>query len=234
METETTDTPTDTGPTAIAEPDVDLDALAKEINTAHTGALSSSRTPLKHAKRAGDLLEQVKEELNHGDWEPWLAANCDLDLQMAQIYMRISRGLSKIEEHLNAYPNTHFGITDARVLLGKKKGNDNKAKNKGKTKDKGATIKLDFPVPAYPKLKQQVADLTTFFKIESGTLPERICAVVDAAYAALVRSVQETKDRADDKPFGDVLGGPAGAVLGRTRRGNDQTGNSKSNAKGKR
>ena len=40
---------------------------------------------------AGELLSEAKAKLGHGDWLPWLEANCEVSVRTAQAYMRVGR-----------------------------------------------------------------------------------------------------------------------------------------------
>jgi len=102
---------------AVLDTPVSLASLADDIMTAHRAALGASRTALENARRAGELLRQAKRQLGHGEWHPWLAANCDISIRMTQVYMQIAKGWPAIVEKQNAYPDTHFDITTARQIL---------------------------------------------------------------------------------------------------------------------
>jgi len=67
-------------------------ALASEINQAHANAVRHAGTAIDFAKHAGELLLQVKAELKHGEFIPWLAANCDVSDRQARRYMAAALG----------------------------------------------------------------------------------------------------------------------------------------------
>lgn len=50
-----------------------------------------------HAIRAGELLTEAKEQVRHGEWLPWLAANFPSTRQMASGYMRLFRHRDEME-----------------------------------------------------------------------------------------------------------------------------------------
>jgi hypothetical protein len=110
------------------ETPVSLDTLAAEIMAAHTAALTASRSAVEHARRAGELLLQKKAQLAHGQWLPWLAANCDLKVRTAQEYMQIARGWPQLEEFANTRPAAHLDITTALMVL-KGTWSDNEAED---------------------------------------------------------------------------------------------------------
>lgn len=45
-----------------------------------------------HARHAGALLLQVKDQLKYGEWLPWLAANVEVTARQAQRYMNAAQG----------------------------------------------------------------------------------------------------------------------------------------------
>ena len=67
-------------------------ALASEINQAHANAVRHAGTAIDFAKHAGELLLQVKGELKHGEFTPWLAANCNVSDRQARRYMAAAQG----------------------------------------------------------------------------------------------------------------------------------------------
>lgn len=67
-------------------------AIAAEINSAHSLAMSHANIAIDHAKRAGELLLQVKNALPHGDFLPWIAANIAVSERQAQRYIRAALG----------------------------------------------------------------------------------------------------------------------------------------------
>ncbi len=72
--------------------------LAVEINDAHEAACLAASSALEHARRCGELLLAAKAERGHGEWLPWLAANCpDLPARTAQSYTRLARKWPELE-----------------------------------------------------------------------------------------------------------------------------------------
>jgi hypothetical protein len=65
--------------------------LAAEINTEHAAVTAATQSGLGHAVRAGELLVEVKRGLKHGQWGPWLAANCPkISARTARAYMQVA------------------------------------------------------------------------------------------------------------------------------------------------
>src|SRR5262249_24117701 len=74
-----------------------LSKLARQINAAHEKAEGSLRSCLQHAKEAGDLLLEAKQQVEHGHWLPWLRDNCTMPARTAQAYMRVSKLWPELE-----------------------------------------------------------------------------------------------------------------------------------------
>ncbi len=70
---------------------LDSTTLAAEINAEHQAAFGLAREALGHARRAGELLLQVKAEVGHGAWLPWIEANCKFSARTAQGYIRLAQ-----------------------------------------------------------------------------------------------------------------------------------------------
>jgi Protein of unknown function (DUF3102) len=69
-----------------------LSRLARQINAEHGHVRQAQEAMAGHARRAGELLVDAKKQVQHGEWLPWLAANCpDVSPDTAQVYMRIAR-----------------------------------------------------------------------------------------------------------------------------------------------
>jgi hypothetical protein len=67
-----------------------VEALAEQINAEHHQVETALRTGLEHAKRAGELLIQAKEQCRHGEWTDWIEANVHFSERTAQRYMSIA------------------------------------------------------------------------------------------------------------------------------------------------
>ena len=65
---------------------------ASEINRLHEMALTSAHRAIDYAKQAGALLLEVKRQLPHGEFTPWLSANVKVSERQAQRYMRSALG----------------------------------------------------------------------------------------------------------------------------------------------
>jgi hypothetical protein len=199
-----------------------LDNLAIEIMKAHTAALSSARTGLDHAHRAGDLLIETKGLLPHGAWSQWLSVHCNFDIRTAQGYMQIARGWPLIQEHRNAYPETLLDITAARKLLADKgvKDEDDEedvvtpAKSKGTTfsaktllppalrmaPNRTQTLRLDFAPWERRQFQTHIDELAAQLGVTETKEAARIVTVVARAHAALVHSADEPDSVDPERP----------------------------------
>lgn len=102
----------DSAATTVTRP---LATLAREINKESAAVEQSLKAGLDHARRAGDLLMRAKAQLAHGEWLPWLAANCTLSARTAQAYMRIARNWTELSKYATVADLT---FRDGLKLLG--------------------------------------------------------------------------------------------------------------------
>jgi hypothetical protein len=66
--------------------------LASRINAAHKQAIAHADKAIDFAKQAGDLLLEVKADLRHGEFLPWIQNNLDVTPRQAQRYMAAALG----------------------------------------------------------------------------------------------------------------------------------------------
>lgn len=64
---------------------------ALSINDKHREVQRLGRTAKEIAAMIGEELIKVKDDLDHGEFEPWVKANCCLSLRRAQEYMKVAR-----------------------------------------------------------------------------------------------------------------------------------------------
>ena len=74
-----------------------LSSLAEQINHEHQQAEDSAKKAISHALAAGRLLVEAKSQVKHGEWLPWLKANCDVSDRQAQRYMKLADNWQAIE-----------------------------------------------------------------------------------------------------------------------------------------
>jgi Protein of unknown function (DUF3102) len=74
--------------------------LAARIRAEHEAAGGALKRSLQHAIAAGELLLEAKAQLKHGQWLPWLSEHCELSERSAQLYIRIAKNRTTIEEQM--------------------------------------------------------------------------------------------------------------------------------------
>src|SRR5262245_3805324 len=79
-----------------------LPVLATSINDHLAAADAATRRGLEHAIAAGLLLMEAKDLVDHGEWLPWLQANCRLGERQARTYMRLARHRHRLESAATA------------------------------------------------------------------------------------------------------------------------------------
>lgn len=70
---------------------ISLSKIAESIATHHKMATEAALNAVEYACQAGELLNQAKEQVAHGEWLPWLREHCGLSERTARNYMRLSR-----------------------------------------------------------------------------------------------------------------------------------------------
>lgn len=70
---------------------------AEAIRIDHEAAMASAQDALERAIRIGAKLNRVKAEKAHGEFIPWLLANCPFNERTARRYMEAARGWDEIE-----------------------------------------------------------------------------------------------------------------------------------------
>jgi len=68
---------------------------AAQINEAHRLARQHAESAVQYAIRCGELLAAKKAELKHGEFKPWIAANCEFSYQSAHAYMKAAQQKSR-------------------------------------------------------------------------------------------------------------------------------------------
>jgi hypothetical protein len=78
--------------------------LAEEIYTRHTKIVAAKRNIVAEAIGVGELLNQAKARMKHGEWLPWLKNNCLLSERTANRYMWTAKpeNKQKLEQVLAA------------------------------------------------------------------------------------------------------------------------------------
>lgn len=75
-----------------------LSRLAQQINRAHQAHERLLCESLTHARRAGQLLIEVKGQLPHGQFGPWITQHCPFRQSTANLYMQVAREWDRIAD----------------------------------------------------------------------------------------------------------------------------------------
>ena len=97
-------------------PAVDLRPLARRANEAHNRAVGAVQSALGYAIQAGEALAAARDQLDHGAWLPWLAANFHGGARTGQRYVRLYEHRGELTS-ANATRETHLPIRQALALL---------------------------------------------------------------------------------------------------------------------
>jgi hypothetical protein len=96
-----------------------LPVIAADINEHLAQAEQATKAGLEHAIEAGLLLLEARELVAHGDWLPWLRANCPyIGPRQAQTYMRLARYRHRLEALKNESA-AYLTIAAAEALVGR-------------------------------------------------------------------------------------------------------------------
>jgi hypothetical protein len=74
---------------------VSIKTAGEELNRLHAGIENKMRSTVADAIRAGEILSTVKGSLSHGDFLPWIKANCKFSERTANRYMSLHEYRSK-------------------------------------------------------------------------------------------------------------------------------------------
>jgi hypothetical protein len=92
--------------------------IANQIIEAHIAAHAAAHAALTHARRAGELLNEVKESLPHGAWQAWLAEHCPpIAERTCRAYMQVAKQWPQIEDEANRQRVASLPLRAALKLL---------------------------------------------------------------------------------------------------------------------
>jgi hypothetical protein len=74
-----------------------LGDLVARILAEHEAVGTATRSIIKHAMAAGDLLIEAEKQVKHGERERWYRESCGISPRRAQVYMQLARGRAIIE-----------------------------------------------------------------------------------------------------------------------------------------
>ena len=90
--------PPATGPIVVAPADMKFPDLTRAIKDKVAQITSSLRTSVACAIETGALLIEAKRRVGHGNFERWVANNCDLSPATARRWMELADKRSEIEK----------------------------------------------------------------------------------------------------------------------------------------
>jgi hypothetical protein len=79
---------------------MNLDQLATRIKAEHRHAVQTVRKSLEHARAAGELLAQAREEIKDSPyrWGKWVEQECGIQERTASNYLRLFRRWAEVEQ----------------------------------------------------------------------------------------------------------------------------------------
>jgi hypothetical protein len=97
-----------------------LDDLVMRIE-AEDGAVGAAlQSALGHAIAAGMMLIEAKRQVAHGEWQPWLTANCSVPARTARHYMGLALRRKRLcDQNGNVLPiSVHEAVDRLKRLSG--------------------------------------------------------------------------------------------------------------------
>ena len=74
-----------------------LTELATRINEAYEAVASAQKGTLEYAVKTGELLQEAKNTVKHGEWSKWLELNCpNIPARTATDYMKLAEHQSRL------------------------------------------------------------------------------------------------------------------------------------------
>lgn len=189
-----------------------LPILAAEIQAADAAYIATQKSALEHAQHAGELLIEAKAQLQHGDWLPWLEANCHLSVRVAQMYMRIAREWPRLcGDSANTKRVSLLPIRDALTIIadeltdpdelgtgGSDDGDDDDDDDTDDDDDEDADQKMFrafFSAAAYDEFRKQFEALKPLLRTRANT--DTLVKVVQLVYSARTENRTIEDDDAD-------------------------------------
>jgi hypothetical protein len=92
--------------------------LAARIRSEHEAVATALKESVRHAIMAGELLIEAKGQVPHGKWLPWLSDHCTISERTAQLYMRVAKNRTAIEERIrNGVADLSLNEAAAMLML---------------------------------------------------------------------------------------------------------------------
>jgi Protein of unknown function (DUF3102) len=110
-----------TAPTTATEPaaELSLPDLATRIKVGHSAVIEAKKNIVRKAVEVGGWLNEAKAKVEHGEWLPWLKANCQISERTAQRYMHLADAKEHLEKamELKSAAVADLTLEDAVRLL---------------------------------------------------------------------------------------------------------------------
>src|SRR6516225_11458159 len=108
-----------TAPTPVAPADMKLPELTRAIKDRVAQITSSLRTSVACAIETGALLIEAKKRVGHGNFERWVANNCELSPATARRWMELANKRPELEKQLSAKTLnlSDLNLSSARRLI---------------------------------------------------------------------------------------------------------------------
>ncbi len=97
---------------------------AREINDEHRAVGLALRDSLEHARRCGELLNDVKDKLPHGAFMAWVERHCVFSHRAATMYMRIAREWERLSANWQSVANFGLVLADEWLALPEQTGDN--------------------------------------------------------------------------------------------------------------
>lgn len=88
-----------------------------EINRLHNLARKTANEAVEYAKELGMLLQQVKAQLPHGEFEHWITKNLVVSIRQAQRYIEVAEGKLIRVTHLSSKSDMMSHLTEQQLLM---------------------------------------------------------------------------------------------------------------------
>jgi len=91
--------------TGVSYPAVSIENAGDEVNRLNKTIEIKAQSAIQDAIRIGEILTSVKENVQHGEFIPWVAKNCKFSQSTAQKYISLWENKEQIG---NSHANTNF------------------------------------------------------------------------------------------------------------------------------
>jgi Protein of unknown function (DUF3102) len=145
----------------------DLARLAERIKSLHSAILDSTRTAVRKAIEAGELLREAKDKAGHGNYLRWLKENCGISERTAVRYMNLAAGKSKLEQYLRdkSAKLADMNLSQAEQVLAGKRASEGKGAYSGYQSAQTALLKKLEALPSEDRSTHAQATIDELQKV---------------------------------------------------------------------